>query len=553
VRRGLRRLAAVALALALAGCARTPGPERAGRSDVRRVTIVAVSDWHGHVEPVVVTVGGVPRPVGGAAALKAYFDRERRRNPGGTMVVTGGDAFGATPPISSFLDDVPAVEAQNAMGFDLDTLGNHNFDRGLPHLAKLMGLARFSYVAANIVTPDGRSIAPPTRIVTLDGVRVGVIGIGNPDTPEVVAPGRTGEYAFLPPGPVVEAHAEALRRDRADVVVVLAHVGATGVDAHGRPLGRLGALARAVRGVDVLIGDHTDVTVNAVVDDVLVVETRSRGVQYAVIDVDVDLAGGGVLRKAATLHTPFADEIAPDPAVAAMVDGWRAQVAPLFDRKVGEAGATLERSRQGESALGNLVADALRTAYGTELAFVNSGGLRDTLPSAYRPAARSLRRPLAGYAAGPPWDLVHGDLLAVFPFGNVAVTFRITGRTLWTALENSVAEGLVEGGRFENEAGRFLQISGFTYRFDARRPRGHRVRDVRRADGGPLAADGREYSAATIDFVYHGGDGYTMLDNGTATSREPLTEVVAGAIARQGTVGAPVEGRIGQAEQGRTP
>jgi hypothetical protein len=76
---------------------------------------------------------------------------------------------------------------------------------------------------------------------------------------------------------------------------------------------------------------------------------------------------------------------------------------------------------------------------------------------------------------------------------------------------------------------------------------------VRRADGGPLAADGREYSAATIDFVYHGGDGYTMLDNGTATSREPLTEVVAGAIARQGTVGAPVEGRIGQAEQGRTP
>src|SRR5687767_2684790 len=138
----------LALVLVLAACAR-PG---AG-ADVRRVTIVDFSDWHGQLEPVPVRVAGVLRSLGGAAALKAYVDRERQRNPGGTLLVTAGDAVGATPPLSSFLDDVPAIEVLNTMGLDIDTLGNHNFDRGVDHLRRLVALARFPYVAANIVGP----------------------------------------------------------------------------------------------------------------------------------------------------------------------------------------------------------------------------------------------------------------------------------------------------------------------------------------------------------------------------------------------------------------
>jgi 5'-nucleotidase len=539
VRLDLRRLA-VLLALLFFACARLG----AGPSDVRRITIVGFSDWHGQLEPVPVTVGGVTRLLGGAAVLKAYFDRERSQNPGGTLVVTAGDAFGATPPVSSFLEDVPAVEAQNLIGVDADTLGNHNFDHGLPRLEKLMALARFPYVAANVVGPGGRTLAPPSHVFSRNGVRIGVIGIANPETPVVVSPGRVGEYRFLDPAPEINRHAASLRRQGANLVIVLAHIGATAVAADGRPRGPLDELARAVRGVDVLIGDHSDVSVNAVVNDVLVVENRSKGIEYAVIEVEYDLAHGKVVGRRAVHKRPLADAIAPDPALTALVDGYLIQIRPLFDQSAGEAAMLLDRSRAGESTLGNFVVDAMRAEYGTQLAFTVSGGLRDDLPSSYRPALRPLRRPQPGYAAGPPWDLVRGDFFAIFPFGNVAVTFRIAGRTLWEALENSVSQGAVVDGRFTNEAGRFLQVSGFAYRFDPQRPVGRRVTSVTATDGTPIPADDRMWTAVTIDFAYYGGDGYSMLDNGTGTTRDPIAEIVARAVSQRGNADARLEGRV---------
>jgi 5'-nucleotidase len=541
--RGLaRRLAGLVAVVLLAACARLLGDG----GPTRLITIVVVSDWHGQLEPVSVTVDGAPRRVGGAAVLAVYFDRERRRNPGGTIVVTAGDAFGATPPLASFLEDVPAVEAQNAMGFDIDTLGNHNFDHGLERLRKLISLARFPYVAANIVGPDGRTIATPTHVFTLNGLRVAVIGVGNPETPALVAPGRTGDYRFLDPIPLINAHAERLRGEGAHIVVVLAHLGATGVGLDGAPRGPLAEVARAISGVDVLIGDHSDVSVNAVVEGVLVVENRSKGAEYAVIDLVYDPERRAVVKKSATQKHPWADRIVPDARLEAMIEGYRAQVRPLFDRKVGEAAAVLGRARARESPLGNFETDVLRAAYGTQLAFDVSGAQRDDLPSGYQPADRRLRRPTPGYVVGPPYDLVRGDFFAVFPFDNLAVTFRISGRALWAALENGLSHGLVVDGRFTNAAGRFLQVSGFTYRFDPRRPPGRRVVTVRLLDGRPIRPDETEYTAVTSDFVYRGGDGYTMIDNGSGTTRELIAETVGRVVQERGTVKARIEGRIGE-------
>jgi 5'-nucleotidase len=533
------KLRLVLLLVFLAACGTRPETV----TDVRHVTIVDFSDWHGQLEPVQVMIGGVRRSVGGAAALKAYIDRERMRNPEGTVVVTAGDAVGATPPLSSFLDDVPAIEVLNAMGLDIDTLGNHNFDRGVDHLRRLMAVARFPYVAANIVGPEGQTLAPPTHVFTRNGVRMGVIGIGNPDTPTVVARDRVAGWRFLDPAPVITTHAATLRQNGAHLVIVLAHIGATAVTADGAPLGVLGDVARAIRGVDVLIGDHTGVPVNARVGETLVVANRSKGLQFAVIDLVYDLGPRRLVRASAAQRIPFADEIVPDAALEARIEGYRTAVRPLLDRPLGEAAFLVARAGMRESPLGNFVADTLRTTYGSQLAFINSGGIRDHLPADYRPADRALRRPTPGYAPGPPWDVVRGDILAALPFNNVAVTFTITGRTLWLALENSVAPGLIVDGKFATDAGRFLQISGFTFRFDPRRPPGQRVTVVSLAGGAPIAPDDREYTAVTVDFMYEGGDGYTMLNNGTGTTREPYSEVLAQSL-RARPVAARVEGRI---------
>ncbi|MBI3327118.1 MAG: 5'-nucleotidase C-terminal domain-containing protein [Nitrospinae bacterium] len=519
-----------------------------GGKNLRRITIVSVSDWHAQLEPISLTIDDKQQQVGGAAILKYYFDQERQRNPRGTLIVTAGDAFGATPPLSSFFEDVPGIEAQNAMGFNIDTLGNHSFDYGLDRLRKLMDQAKFPYVAANIVGRDGRTIAPPYRIFTKNGVKVGVIGIGHPRTPEVVFPGRTGDYQFLDPVPVINQHAKRLRRQGAHLVIVIAHIGADAIGADGMPLGPLGDVANAVKGVDVLIGDHSDVSVNTVVNKVIVVENKSKGVQYAVIDIEYDIHKKAILTQSVTQKRPLVEGATPDKNVQAIIDKYQAKLQPLFDQKVGETAMVLSRSRQEESLLGNLETDILRKTYQTQLAFDASGALRSDIPSSYQPANKTLRRTGSGYAAGPPYDIVQGDFFSVFPFGNVAVTFKITGKVLWEALENGLSHGAFEGGKFANTAGRFPQISGFKYHFDPRKPAGERIVSVTLADGTPIPKDNKEYTVVTGDFVFYGGDGFTMLNTGSGTTRELVADTISRVVQQMGTISVKSEGRITRVE-----
>ena len=501
-----------------------------GEAALRLITIVGVSDWHGQLDPLSLNIDGQPKWVGGAATLKYYFDEARRRNPQGTIVVTAGDAIGATPPISNFFADVPAIEAQNAMGFDIDTLGNHHFDNGLGRLRRLMDLARFHYVAANVSGLDGQMLAPPYHVFVKNGVKVGIIGIANPGTPEIVGARDVANYKFLDPAPIINRHARQLRDQGIDIIVVIAHIGARAVRQDGVPIGPLGELARQVRGVDVLIGDHTDVSVNAVVNKTLVIENRSQGAQYAVIDLEYDVSRKTVVQKSAILRWTYVEGARPDQKVQAMIDKYRDQLQPHLDRKIGETAVLLARAR-GESPLGNLVTDIMRKKYNVQLAFYNSGGLRADIPSGYQPADKALRRPAPSYTAGPPFDIVRGDFFAVEPFGNLAVTFKITGETLWQALENSVSRSP-------------LQISGFKYVFDPRMPPGERVRSVNTADGTPIPRDSTEYSVVTIGFLYNGGDGYTMLNNGTGTTRELITDILSNAVKQMGAINVRVEGRI---------
>jgi 2',3'-cyclic-nucleotide 2'-phosphodiesterase (5'-nucleotidase family) len=138
---------AVDLAPTLAVLIGIPGPQSArGRilcdlllrpGRLKEVTIVDISDYHGQLVPLAeaadnVSGSGASNPsftVGGAALLKPWLDLYRAEARNGSITVAGGDSVGATPPISSFFEDTPTIELMNAMGFNFDGLGNHNFDR----------------------------------------------------------------------------------------------------------------------------------------------------------------------------------------------------------------------------------------------------------------------------------------------------------------------------------------------------------------------------------------------------------------------------------------
>ena len=227
--------------------------------------------------------------------------------------------------------------------------------------------------------------------------------------------------------------------------------------------------------------------------------------------------------------------LAEDPATAAMVADYRLQLAPVLDVKIGSVSGVFPRGgvppveRSGETPIGDYIADAIRTRYGTELAFIAGGNIRDTLPAGnYQPLNTSLRRP--GPGTSGPYDVTMGDALTVLPFGNSLVTTSISGANVWAALENGVSGYPVEG--------RFPQISGLRFTFDPSRPKGSRILSVTKVDGSPIARDITTYTATTIDYMLNGGDGYAnVFSPSIAVVRDLFSDVFADALRRDMATG----------------
>jgi 5'-nucleotidase len=505
------------------------------------IQLLSVSDWHAQLDPLnIFNVGDV----GGAAQLATYFAIDRAANPN-TLTLTGGDAYGASPPLSGFFNEEPAVEAMNLMGFDVDTFGNHNFDRGVAHLQQMIDLADFQYVSANLMNVDDELTGvKPYEIFDVGGVQVAVIGLTNPEAPELVFPGNFGTIVPTDPVAAAKEARKAAKAAGADVFVVISHLGVTGfVD--GQPAGPLIDFADSVHGFDVILGDHTDVQYEGIHNKALVVENKSKGATYSRTQLSVDPKNGRVLSKAVEFVVPLSGLVTPDPAIVELLAPYRVELAAAFDEVIGVATDILPRGgdpaveRTQEVAIGNVSTDAMRLTYETQLAITNGGGLRTPLPSSYLPIDTSLRRPAAGYAAGPPWDLVVGDVFGLLPFGNQVVTRTVTGAQLYAMLEHGV-------GAMPSASGRFPQISGFRFTYSLSAPAGSRVTSVELEDGTPILADGTVYSLATNDFMNAGGDGYTMLTDGQGVTRDLMANVVLEYIRDVGTISPTLEGRITQ-------
>jgi 5'-nucleotidase len=498
-----------------------------------------VSDWHAQLDPL--NVFGVGN-VGGAAQLSTYFQIDRELNPN-TLTLTAGDAYGAAPPLSSFFEERPAVEAMNLMGFDVDTFGNHNFDRGIDHLQQMIDLADFQYVSANLKNRDDNLTGVKDwEMFDVGGLKVAVIGLTNPEAPTLVFPGSFGTIEVTDPVKAANRAKSQARKGGADVIVVITHMGVTHTDpATGAQDGPLVDFAEAVRGFDVIFGDHTDMLYENVINGQLVQENRSKGATYTRTKLTYDPNTGAVFNRDAEFVTPFSEAVTPDPAVVALLAPYRVELAAALDGVIGVATDVFPRDgvleRLGEAAIGNIVTDSMRWRYGTQLAFTNGGGLRAPLPSSYLPMDTTLRRNSPGYAAGPPFDLVIGDAFTVLPFGNIVVTREVTGALLWQALEHGVA--VIPGAN-----GRFPQISGFRFTYDAAQPAGSRVVSVALDDGTPILPDSATYTFATNDFVNSGGDGYTMFVGEHGVTREVMADVLLEYIKDQATVTPTIDGRI---------
>ncbi len=555
-------VAVTAAALAVALLA----PVTAASADDVKKTVdlqfITVSDWHAQLDRL-----GVFNPVtnstdffGGAAELSTYFQQERANNPN-TLVFTAGDAYGASPPLSSFFNEEPAVRAMRMMGFDYDTFGNHNFDRGFEHLQEMIDISRagagdepgepFKYVVANLENRDDHlKHVKDFDIVKVGGVKIAIIGVINPEAPTLVFPGSFGD--MVPTDPVAAANAARARAAKkgAQVFVLLAHMGITGFDGGGNAVGPLVDLANGVNGFDLIVGDHTNAEFSDTINGALVVENRSKGRTYARVEMTVEVGkqkATTITDSSVTFVSPVSGAVTPDPAIVDFLAPLRTELDAILGTVIGDSTVFIPRAdacgqsagRTCESLVGNVVTDAMRDRYSTDFAITNSGGLRAdlTCPTVDNPTD------FCPPPDGGNHEITSGSVLTVLPFGNSVVTLTVTGAELKAHLERGVSA-------MPGVSGRFAQVSGLCFTYDLGLAAGSRVVSavLQNPDGtcSATAVDltaGSSYTLAENDFMSSGGDGYPV-DIGSAVTRELLDQVTADYIAAQGTISPAIQGRI---------
>ena len=546
-------------------------------------SILDISDYHGQLVPLLEASDslGPTFAIGGAAFLKPWFDTYRAESQNGSITVAAGDSIGATPPISNFFGDKPTIELMNAMGFNADGLGNHNFDKKAAYLrTEIVPLATYPFLSANVVDANGKTPAEwkPSQVFSLDGAKFGLIGFTNEDAPTLVAPDAFDPFHVGARLPAVQAEIAKLKAQGIKTIVVMGHDGATDGSLTS-PTGPLLDLADHLSGADVLIGDHTDFqVVSRRSNGLLVTENRSKGIRFTRVRIVVDPSTKAAVYTTADFHKPWDIGVTPDPAIQGRIDVLNAQLAPIFNTVVGASTVVIPRAdactaatgrtdgRACESLIGDLVTDAIRSAYGTDFALTNSGGLRADLtcpPGATDPTSSDFCPP--GVYPVPDaanhYAITRGQVLGVLPFGNVSATLTITGAELKDYLETAVSSLPIVAN------GRFGQVSGLCFTFDiqgnpiipappaapvAVPGSGTRVLSaVRQAADGTctgapitfLPTD--SYTLTTNDFTAAAGDGYPNFRS-RITTQDILDQDLADYIAAQpgGLVSPVIQHRI---------
>ncbi len=466
--RGRRRLIAifVALVTALASLGALATPASAKKKadppgQLVQIQLLAFNDYHGHVktQDAVVVDGAL---AGGGEYLSSALKSLRTGNKY-SLTVAAGDLIGGSPAFSGLFHDEPSVESLNAMGLDVSSVGNHEFDEGVNELLRMQNGgchpvdgcyfpgspfagANFKWLAANTVDTDGNTPLPPYWIKKFESVKIGFIGMTLEATDTLVAAAGIQGWDFLDEAETANALVPILKAQGVDAIVVLLHEGGSqtpppgDVDACVGISGPIVAINDALDpAIDVVVTGHTHLPYNCLLEDSagndrIVTSAYSYGRVVSELDLVIDKRTNDIRRdlSVSTNHAVVRADITPDPAITAIINKWQPLFAVAGNTPVGTITADIIRggtppgsNRGVESAAGNLVADAQAWATsfnGAQMAFMNPGGVRSELT--YAPSG-----------AEGPGVVTFGEAFDFQPFGNTLVTYAMTGAQIMSMLE----------------------------------------------------------------------------------------------------------------------
>jgi 2',3'-cyclic-nucleotide 2'-phosphodiesterase/3'-nucleotidase len=460
-------------------------------------TFISTNDFHGQLETGKIVSSKL---VGGAAYNMTYINNYKALNPLGTVLLDAGDMMQGTP-ISNLLSGESVIDVYNQMGYKAAVTGNHEFDWGIDVLQDRMAQADFPILVANIFiegTDDRPDWAMPTTMLYIKGEHIGVIGVTSKDTPSIVMAGVTEGLEFRDVGPIVEQLATELRDQGATMVIVLAHM----PDVYGGVVsGEM--LSVAVPGVDLIISGHSHSGYTGKINGIPIIQQYSSGTAIGVSNLSYDRLNDGVINSSLSVITTYNQGITPDPTIAGIVADYQAEIAPIVNAIKASTTGLISRGPDRytvEVPMGDLIADAQRWKGGTQLAFMNPGGIRADI----------------GYSTYPH-DITYGDFFTVQPFDNKLVTMTLTGSQIYALLDQQFKP--------PQSSMKLLQQSGLIYHYNLSLPVGSRITSITLSDGTPVLPDSTPYTVTCNEFLATGGDGFSVFLSGTDATRIGVSDL----------------------------
>ncbi|XP_072221221.1 snake venom 5'-nucleotidase-like [Leuresthes tenuis] len=491
-----------------------------GNASTFEVTLLHTNDVHARIEETSKDSGKCPSegPCFGGVARRFTKVSEIRKKEKNVLLLDAGDQFQGTVWFN-YYKGAEAAYFMNKLGYDVMAFGNHEFDNGVDGLIQpFLRNVNCSVVSANI-KPDNtlaaklRGSYSPFKIIDVGPEKVAVVGYTTAETPVLSMPGPHLEFED-------EVKALQLQVDKLETlglnkIIALGHSGFD-VDQD---------IAKRVRGVDVVIGGHTntflysgtppstevpaDVYPSMVRSndgrDVPVVQAYAFGKYLGYLKVGFDEAGNVI--KAVGNPILLDSSIPQDPGVLADVEKWKKNLTQYSSQYVGQTlvylNGTFEECRFRECNLGNLICDAMiyhNVKYSAELQWnhvgicmLNSGAIRTAIDEHYKNGSITME-----------------EILTVLPFGGTFDLVKIKGSTVKKAFEHSVH-------RYGSMSGEFLQVSGIHVEYDLSKPANHRVvslsmlcTECRVPKYEPLDLQ-RTYTVVMPSYMVDGGDSFSMI------------------------------------------
>jgi 5'-nucleotidase len=441
----------------------------------------------------------LPECFGGFDRIYSEVQAQRAKNKT-TLVLDAGDQFQGTL-YHDFYKGLASARFMNAIGYDAMALGNHEFDNGAQILSKFINSLSFPVLATNIDSSKNKYLKNKIKkhiIISKNNIKIGIIGLITEDTAFLSKP--ESDIRFNPIEQHLRRSVLALKKANVDLIIALSHAG----------LARDIKLAQSIEGIAAIICGHSNsllsnkvthsdgpsplVVLSPKKNPVLLVSAYAYGKYLGYVRFSVD--DQGIPRRWEAEPILLDQSIARDPAISEQMLKLYEPIATLEKEHIGFANVpiTNDSCRFEECAVGNLISDAMLNftrTMGIDIALMNAGGIRASLPKG-------------------PINKMH--IHEALPFEKKLVVFKLKGLVIKNILEHGLC--YVEDKKNDN-TGRFLQVAGLKYAFNAKKPKGQRLQWVKVYNKNTHNYEYMDihkiYGVVTNSYISEGGDGYNFF------------------------------------------